>query len=165
MNFPTKFHWKYKSKLEWIEEGLKYFRHNYKKWEVKSIAFPKLGCDKGGLDWEEVNYLMRSYLENLDIAVYICLDKLENPNGFEKDMTDYLNKLSTEELTTKLKIRKHISMKVITNLPLKKFRQLLFINGLGMKTYEILFKYIYNEIKLKNKGQIHSKKYKHSKLV
>ena len=160
LNFPTKNHWKYKSKLEWIEAGLKYFRDNYKKWEIKSIAFPKLGCDKGGLDWEEVNNLIEVYLENLDIDIYICLDELEDPNGVEKDMTDYLNKSSAEELTAKLKIRRSIAMKIIINLPFKKFRQLLFINGVGAKTYENLFKYIYNKINLKSKSQINSKSYK-----
>ena len=31
INFPTKFHFKYPSKMEWIEQGLKYFINNYKK--------------------------------------------------------------------------------------------------------------------------------------
>ena len=35
---------------------------------IKSIAWPKLGCTNGKLDWEkEVKPLMIKYLENLDI--------------------------------------------------------------------------------------------------
>lgn len=165
LNFPTKLHWINKSKLEWIEEGLKYFRDNYKSGGIKSIAFPKLGCDRGGLDWEEVNNLMREYLENLDIDVYICLDELEEPKGIEKNMTDSLNNLSIEDLTTKLKIRKTIALKIINNSPFEKFRQLLFINGIGVKTYEKLFRQIYGEVTSDSKMHNNTKKYKQTKLV
>jgi O-acetyl-ADP-ribose deacetylase (regulator of RNase III) len=73
LNFPTKQHWRDPSKLEYIEAGLKYFARNYRTWEITSIAFPKLGCGCGGLDWEkDVKPLMYKYLGNLeDITVYL----------------------------------------------------------------------------------------------
>jgi hypothetical protein len=153
LNFPTKYHWRYNSRFEWIEEGLNYFRDNYKEFGIDSIAFPKLGCDRGGLDWGKINNLMEKYLENLDIDIYICLNELERPNGIEKEMTDYLNKLSLNKLMIELKIRKPIAMKIKDHLPLKRFRELLFIEGVGKKTYENLFRHIYNEIALKIRDQ------------
>lgn len=73
LNFPTKQHWRDPSKLEYIEAGLKYFARNYRTWEITSIAFPKIGCGCGGLDWEkDVKPLMYKYLGNLeDITVYL----------------------------------------------------------------------------------------------
>ena len=81
LNFPTKKHWRDGSELEWIELGLKYFKAHYKKWGITSIAFPKLGTEHGGLNWEDVNKLMVRYLDNLDISVVICLDKLDYQTG------------------------------------------------------------------------------------
>jgi len=75
-NFPTKKHWKDNSKLEWIEEGLQHFTNTYQELGITSIAFPKLGCGKGSLNWNEVQDLMIKHftpLENIDIK--ICLAK------------------------------------------------------------------------------------------
>jgi len=66
MNFPTKGHWRYPSKIAWIEQGLKYFAENYKKRNIGSIAFPKLGTNNGGLEWKEVKVLMEKYLSDLE---------------------------------------------------------------------------------------------------
>ncbi len=88
LNFPTKDHWKYPSKIEWIEEGLDYFVSNHKEWGITSIAFPKLGSSNGKLDWQNVRLLMEKYLENIDIEVYICLDEENEANGIEKKMLD-----------------------------------------------------------------------------
>lgn len=69
--FPTKFHWKNPSTLEYIESGLKAFVNSYEKMGITSIAFPKLGCSNGGLKWEDVKPLMVKYLENLPIEIEI----------------------------------------------------------------------------------------------
>ncbi len=84
--FATKEHWWNKSKLEWIERGLqtltqhvelndesphgnvKYSCYFYEFLNIKSIAWPKLGCNNGGLNWKnEVKPLMIKYLENIDL--------------------------------------------------------------------------------------------------
>lgn len=69
--FATKEKWRNPSKLEWIERGLQEFVAKYKEWGITSIAFPKLGCSNGGLDWNKVRPLMEKYLGNLDILVEI----------------------------------------------------------------------------------------------
>lgn len=71
--FPTKDHWRNNSKLEPIEEGLKWFCANYAKYNVTSVAFPALGCGNGNLSWREVGPLMCKYLANLPIKVAIYL--------------------------------------------------------------------------------------------
>src|SRR3954469_10819064 len=60
INFPTKRHWKGKSKIEDIESGLKDLIAVIKTEKIKSIAVPPLGCGNGGLDWANV----RSLIEN-----------------------------------------------------------------------------------------------------
>ena len=39
---------------------------------IDTVAFPKLGCNNGGLDWEtQVKPLMIKYLEPLNITIEI----------------------------------------------------------------------------------------------
>jgi O-acetyl-ADP-ribose deacetylase (regulator of RNase III) len=71
LNFPTKLHWRNPSKLEWIESGLHKFTQEYDQRGITDIAFPRLGCGNGGLDWEEVRPMMEHYLSKLPIRVYI----------------------------------------------------------------------------------------------
>lgn len=67
--FPTKHHWKYPSKLEWIDEGLKLLSLHYKWYGITSIAIPKLGCSNGGLNWSEVKPLIYKYFEDHPLEV------------------------------------------------------------------------------------------------
>jgi|GEM_PF-1117270 len=72
LNFPTKKHWRSKSKLEWIEAGLDKLVKTYTDQGIMSLAMPQLGCGNGGLDWEsEVRPLMAKYLSLLNIPVHI----------------------------------------------------------------------------------------------
>lgn len=54
INFPTKGHWRSKSKLESIQSGLDDLVQTVNDLHIKSIAIPPLGCGLGGLDWSEV---------------------------------------------------------------------------------------------------------------
>ena len=53
-NFPTKRHWRGKSRIEDIEAGLKALVKEVQERKIKSIAIPPLGCGLGGLDWRDV---------------------------------------------------------------------------------------------------------------
>ena len=72
--FPTKIHWRYPSKLDYVEQGLQTFAKKYEKYDIKSIAFPRLGCGNGGLDFDNhVRPIMEKYLSdiNLDVRIHI----------------------------------------------------------------------------------------------
>ena len=49
--FPTKENWRNPSKLEYIEKGLMKFVQTYAEKNITSIAFPRLGCGNGELNW------------------------------------------------------------------------------------------------------------------
>lgn len=58
INFPTKRHWKGKSKIEDIQVGLKALISEVQKLSIQSIAIPPLGCGNGGLEWAKVKPLI-----------------------------------------------------------------------------------------------------------
>jgi len=71
LNFPTKYHWKFPSKFEYIEKGLQKFVETYKEKKITSIAFPLLGTHNGGLDREQVKKIMIMYLSKCDIPIEV----------------------------------------------------------------------------------------------
>ncbi|RZM79542.1 type II toxin-antitoxin system antitoxin DNA ADP-ribosyl glycohydrolase DarG [Leptolyngbya iicbica] len=58
INFPTKRHWRGKSRLEDIKAGLDALVQNVQELGIQSIAIPPLGCGNGGLDWAVVKPLI-----------------------------------------------------------------------------------------------------------
>lgn len=73
LNFPTKRHWREKSRLEYIESGLQKFVVTYRPYGITSISFPMLGCGNGQLNWDEVRPVMEEYLAELPIPIRIHL--------------------------------------------------------------------------------------------
>lgn len=71
--FPTKEHWRNPSRIEFIEAGLAKFCRTYAEKGITSIAFPKLGCGNGELNWSDVRPVMEKYLKDLPIDIYIYL--------------------------------------------------------------------------------------------
>ncbi len=72
INFPTKGHWRARSRLPDIEAGLADLVRVVRQKSIISIAVPPLGCGSGGLDWAEVKPLIESAFEQLpDVDVRI----------------------------------------------------------------------------------------------
>lgn len=65
INFPTKRHWKEKSKIEDIKSGLVALVETLRQYQITSVAVPPLGCGNGGLDWNEVKPLIESAASQL----------------------------------------------------------------------------------------------------
>lgn len=144
INFPTKYDFKYPSKIEWVEAGLKDFVSTYDSHNIESVAFPKLGAGKGGLDWPQVKALMFRYLEPLDIKVYICEDTLPYAEGVEKKMVDKLNDTPISFLSTKVRLNERQKEAIEKGKPYSRFWHLGKTDSIGTKTYESLFKYFYD---------------------
>ncbi|OZQ64380.1 macro domain-containing protein [Paenibacillus odorifer] len=152
LNFPTKNHWKFPSKMDFIESGLRYFVDNYQRRDFQSIAFPKLGTNNGGLEWNKVKELMEYYLSKLDIDVYICTDEKKEAEGIEKLMIDLLNRIDIKDIKKKVKLTDK-QMNVLNELlPVSRIRNLDLAkqSGLGKQTYENIFIFLYQSIVNKN---------------
>lgn len=146
VNFPTKWHFKYPSKLIWIEKGLQDFIRTYQKNGIASVAFPKLGTSNGGLNWNDVKSLMEKYLSNLDIDVYICLDNKKEAEGVEKSMLDKFNSTSIEQLSSIVKLNAKQKDNLQKRMPYNRFWKISETESIGTKTYSMLFKYFYGMV-------------------
>ncbi len=73
INFPTKGHWKSRSKLKDIEEGLADLVRQVRELEIRSIALPPLGCGNGGLEWRDVKPVIMAAFDqvpDVDVLLY-----------------------------------------------------------------------------------------------
>jgi O-acetyl-ADP-ribose deacetylase (regulator of RNase III) len=71
VNFPTKGHWKSRSRLSDIEEGLCDLRRVLIEQEVNSLALPPLGCGLGGLSWSQVRPRIEQALADLPVRILV----------------------------------------------------------------------------------------------
>ena len=77
VNFPTKRHWRGKSRYEDIESGLEALVREVRQRKIRSIAIPPLGSGLGGLQWRKVKAMIEEAFKNLpDVRV-----KLYEPKG------------------------------------------------------------------------------------
>ncbi|MCF7809675.1 macro domain-containing protein [bacterium] len=73
INFPTKRHWRGKSRISDIESGLDDLVLKVRKLGIQSVAIPPLGSGLGGLDWFEVRQIIEKamgVLPDVQVVVY-----------------------------------------------------------------------------------------------
>lgn len=84
INFPTKKHWRYPSKYEWIEQGLISLVNWLKLNNVNSIVIPPLGSGNGKLDWEKVKPMILDYMKHFENDLnIIIIEPHQQPNKKE----------------------------------------------------------------------------------
>ena len=94
INFPTKRHWRGKSRMEDIESGLVSLVEEIRSHDIRSIAIPPLGSGLGGLNWPAVRRMLQKTLEQLDCVRVVIFepgggpaDERANPSSDVPEMT------------------------------------------------------------------------------
>lgn len=77
INFATKRHWKGKSTYKLIADGLDDLSTFIHREQLKSIAIPRLGCGRGGLQWGTVRKMLETFALELDDDVVVELWSVE----------------------------------------------------------------------------------------
>jgi O-acetyl-ADP-ribose deacetylase (regulator of RNase III)/uncharacterized protein YwgA len=77
INFPTKDHWKQKSKIEYVDKGLDDFLVKVRNLGIRSVVLPPLGCGNGGLDWTDVKALIMRKLSSVDDVEFFIFEPAE----------------------------------------------------------------------------------------
>ena len=83
INFPTKRHWRGKSRMQDIESGLVALIAEIRGRGIRSIALPPLGCGLGGLDWNEVRPRIEDALAEVPEVRAIIFEPADAPPAIE----------------------------------------------------------------------------------
>lgn len=148
LNFPTKQHWKYPTKEEYLYAGLQKFMDTFEARGIESIAFPVLGAQNGGLDATRSLEIMESYLRDCPIKVEIYqYDPMAKDDLFDKFKERVLT-LSLEDLKSATGLRSDYIERIrdaLQNPNMRQLNQLAKVNGIGDKTLEKAFAFVRNE--------------------
>lgn len=142
LNFPTKIHWRFPSKIEWITAGLDKFLSVYKEKNITSIAFPVLGGLNGGLDSDEVVRLMNEKLSGCDIPVEIYRYNANATDDLFNKFRRMLNQSTPETIAKESNLRIDLVRRIysaIGNDEVCQLNQLARVDGIGNKTLEKVF--------------------------
>ncbi|MBX9188588.1 macro domain-containing protein [Bacteroides sp. K03] len=147
LNFPTKNDWKYPSKYEYLESGLRKFVETYKEKGITSIAFPLLGASNGGLDPDKVTNLMHFYLENCDIPVEIYEFNPYASDDLLGLVRNSFHEFNINNLEIEAGLKKNILLKIKEILDsgnIYTLMQLDKVKGIGKETVAACFKFAMN---------------------
>ena len=153
LNFPTKYHWKYPSKMEYLELGLEKFLETYEDKGIQSIAFPLLGTHNGGLEKELVKDLMYRYLSKCKIPVEIF--------EYDPEATDDLyilfarkwKSISAEHIKEVTGLRRdkiQLIENAIEDENIQSMISLIALKGIGLKSMVKCFSFIMDDSNLNN---------------
>lgn len=143
LNFPCKQHWKYPSRLAWIAQGLAGVRVLPDLPSLTSIAFPILGCHLGGLREADVRPMMERMLTDLPMQIFICADVDEVASGIEGEMVARFN--GDDAWLHALPLQRKLINALCAARPLRRFRDLRAVAGVGKQTYERVHRLLYAE--------------------
>ena len=81
INFPTKRHWRGRSRMEDIDAGLKALQAVIREKPIRSLALPPLGSGLGGLSWHEVRPRIEAALRAFDDLRVVVFEPQDAPDA------------------------------------------------------------------------------------
>lgn len=117
LNFAIKGHWKYPSRIEWIESCLHQFVQEYRPKNIQSVAFPWMGAMNGGLPLEQIKAVTRKYLRvltDIDVEVYEFDPNASDP--LYEVLRDVVNSLSETTFAKESRLQKRTCLKIIESI-------------------------------------------------
>jgi O-acetyl-ADP-ribose deacetylase (regulator of RNase III) len=136
INFPTKGHWRARSKLVDIEAGLRDLTRVIRELGITSIAIPPLGCGNGGLDWREVEPRMQRALEPFAGAVDVRIfAPMGAPSAAEQPSRESAPKLTPARAALLALMREYerVSFEPPTLVEVQKLAYFLQVNGEALR--------------------------------
>ncbi len=80
-SFPTNYDWRKPSDIELIQRSAQILAHYWKKTQSMKdtvVALPEVGCGEGGLEWSEVEPVLKKELNNYNFIVCRYQNKWRN---------------------------------------------------------------------------------------
>ncbi len=99
INFPTKRHWKGKSRMKDIDAGLEALVEVVRREAIESIAIPPLGCGNGGLHWNQVRLRIEEAFGALPDVSVLLFEPGGAPNPDEMPVATEMPNISVKWAT------------------------------------------------------------------
>lgn len=109
INFPTKRHWKGKSRMEDIEAGLQALVEEVRNRSIQSIAIPPLGCGLGGLLWADVRMRIESVFQPLKDVQVLLFEPKGAPNAEKMVHSSTIPKLTVGRAALLVLMRRYLA--------------------------------------------------------
>jgi len=139
--------WKMPSRISWIHSSLVCAEEIITENNFERVALPLAGAGKGRIDTQTSKDIIKEVFEGSKTEILLCLDKI--PSKTEESMMEQLRAMSEYELNC-LNLRPSIIKKLLDKRDdVARFREILDMRGIGIKTYSLLF----NALISKDPGQ------------
>lgn len=126
INFPTKRHWKGKSRIEDIEAGLKALVEEVRKRNIHSIAIPPLGCGLGGLKWKDVRSRIEEAFHDLPDVRVLLYEPTGPPSPNEMAKTKAAPKMTAGRAALLGLIRRYLAAVMDPYVTLLEIHKLMY---------------------------------------
>lgn len=137
LNFPTKKHWKYPSKIEYLELGLQKFLDTYENKKITSVAFPLLGASNGKIESDTSLKIMKKFLSKSNIPVEIYIYSSQESDDLYKKFKIAFSSMPIEQIANTIKLNKTYVIRIkeaISNPDINNFSSLASVKGLGLNS-------------------------------
>ena len=126
VNFPTKRHWKGKSRIEDIESGLAALVLEVRLKGITSIAIPPLGCGLGGLDWNDVRPLIVHAFESLSDVRVIVFEPDDSTPRNRKPVSNQVPKMTPGRAVLIGLVEKYLAAVMDPSISLLELHKLMY---------------------------------------
>jgi O-acetyl-ADP-ribose deacetylase (regulator of RNase III) len=136
IDFPTKRHWKGKSRMEDIEAGLLALKEEIRRRKIRSIAIPPLGSGLGGLNWEEVRAKIEDTFQGLDDVQVLLYEPKGAPPAEKMVHSDKTPKMTVGRAALLVLMRRYLAAVMdpyVTLLEIHKLMYFMQEAGEGLK--------------------------------
>ncbi len=134
INFPTKRHWRGKSRYEDIASGLSALVREVRERRIRSIAIPPLGSGLGGLKWEKVKPMIEAAFRDLPKVQVVLYEPKGSPDAADMPVGTTKPEMTVARAVL-IKLMKQYSRFAyrLTLLEIQKLAYFLQESGMDMK--------------------------------
>ena len=109
INFPTKRHWRGKSRMEDITAGLSALAQEIRERRIRSVALPALGSALGGLEWRSVRAGIEAALRDIDGLRVVVFEPGSTPADDRPNPSTVVPKMTQGRAALVVMIRKYLN--------------------------------------------------------
>lgn len=126
INFPTKRHWRGKSRIEDIDAGLKALVAEVQTRGIRSIAIPPLGSGLGGLNWSEVRPRIERAFGNLPQVEVLLFEPSDSRSGVRRPQSTMKPKMTAGRAALVMLMSRYLEALLDPDISLLEVHKLLY---------------------------------------